>query len=69
MSAIKSPFSDAIASKVPMKGSKGVYDHEPHLPAGMPGRSGGVLPEKTRDDITPKVPSWQDPGSTFIWGR
>jgi hypothetical protein len=60
------PFVDAVEKMVPKKGSGGgVYDHEPNLPEGMPGRSGGELPEKTRDPIAPDVPGFTEVGKSF----
>lgn len=65
----ETPFKDTVGvDKVPTSGSAG-SSSEPHLPEGMPGRSGGMLPEKVRDShISPKMPTWKNPGETFIYG-
>jgi hypothetical protein len=53
----RTPFKDSCDDKVPTKGSAGTYDNEPNLPSGMPGRTGGMLPEKTRDShMSPRSP-------------
>ena len=66
----KTPFKDQVGpDKVPTRGSGGgTYDSEPGLPSGTPGRSGGLLPEKHRDPITPKVPGFVAPDQKdFKW--
>lgn len=64
----KTPFGDAIATSVPTKGSGGTYDSEPNLPSGMPGRDGGMLPEKHREEISAKVPGFVEVGTSFKIG-
>lgn len=68
MKGFRTPFDDAAADHVPTKGSKGAYDTEPNLPEGLPGRTGGLLPEKHRDDIPAKVPGFVEVGRTFKIG-
>lgn len=60
MGVIKTLFKDAVVKDIPRKGS-GSYGPEPNLPDGLPGRSGGMLPEKIRDDIAP-APAYAEPG-------
>lgn len=57
---IQTLFKDAVVKSIPLKGS-GTYDSEPNLVSGMPGRSGGYLPEKTREQIAP-APANREPG-------
>ena len=64
------PFKDTVGkSEVPRRGSEGTYDNEPNFPG--PGRTGGLLPEKTRDShMSPKSPGWTSPDRpNIIWGK
>ena len=67
--AIDTPFKGTVGrSEVPKRGSSGTYDKEPHFPGRA--RTGGMLPEKLRDDITPKTPGFISPNKTdMIWGK
>lgn len=67
MAGFKSPFKDAVETRVPQSG-RNVGAPEPNLPEGMPTRDGGMLPEKLRDPITPKKPSFVNPGESFKFG-
>lgn len=51
---VKHLFKDAVEKKVPTTGP-GRYSGAEQLPSGLPGRSGGLLPEKSYDDIAGKV--------------
>jgi len=62
---IKHLFKDAVEKSVPTKGP-GRYDGAEQLPEGLPGRTGGLLPEKSYDDIAGKVKPGKDPG-TDMW--
>jgi hypothetical protein len=67
---IKTPFTGTVGpGMVPTKGSNGVFDSEPGLPAGMPGRTGGLLPEKHRDTAVPGVTPkpLPDASGSFVW--
>lgn len=59
--AFKTLFKDAVADTVPMMGSSGQYGTED----GLPGSSGLSVPQKIREDIKGKVPSYQDLPETF----
>jgi hypothetical protein len=58
---INSPFKDACNHDVP----RGSAVPEPNLPSGMPGRTGGLLPEKNRDNTIPKVKGYKEVGKDF----
>ena len=62
MAAIKTLFSDAVVKNVPTSGH-GSTD-QPHLPEGLPGRSGGGIPEVLSDPIKATVKP-KDPGKDF----
>jgi hypothetical protein len=66
---IKTPFSDACGyGSVPTTGANS-SSTEPGLPAGMPGRTGGLLPEKLRDTaVSPKMPGFSAPDKTDLKG-
>jgi hypothetical protein len=68
---INTPFKDACGDMVPTRGASGTFDSEPSLPTGMPGRSGGLLPEKHRDTaVTPKSPTWVSPDHmSYVFGK
>ena len=69
MADIKTPFKDAVITKIPTSPSgKADTGSEPHLPGDLPGRSGGGIPEVMRDGITAKVPSFVEVGTTFKYG-
>jgi hypothetical protein len=61
---IKHLFKDAVQKSVPMKGS-GRYEGAEQLPEGLPGRSGGMIPEKSYDDIAGKVKPGRNPGESM----
>ena len=67
MAGFRTPFTDAASPRVSPSGP-GVGEAEPNLPEGMPTRDGGLLAEKLRDPITPKKPSFVNPGESFKFG-
>ena len=55
---IDTPFKDSCSKTIPQRPAVS----EPNLPSGMPGRTGGLLPEVLRDkNVTPKKPGWISP--------
>lgn len=63
MAAIKTLFEDAVVKNISTSGGGGATS-EPGLPSGLPGRSGGGIPEVVRDKITAK-PGNRVPGENF----
>lgn len=47
----RSPFKDAVETKVPTAATRKGESSEPHLPSGMPGPSTHALPEKLRESV------------------
>jgi hypothetical protein len=60
----KTTFKDAVVKDVPRKGS-GTYGSEP----GLPGRDGGLLPEKIREDVKVKNPSFKELDGKMRWDK
>lgn len=61
MEKFKSPFKDACDHTIPTTGPGNTHS-EPNLPSGMPGRTGGLLPETIRDTNTVSgKPEWVSP--------
>lgn len=49
--SFRSPFKDAVETRVPTSATKSGASEEPHLPSGMPGPSPHALPEKLRETV------------------
>ena len=61
---IKTPFTDQCGPAVVPKTGAHSSSSEPNLPSGMPGRTGGLLPEKIRDTAISQVPKWVEVNKT-----